>query len=629
MSDLIKKIKIKKQDGTFTDYIPIGAEAQNISTNDGDSVQLKLNKKPYYYNSVADMKADTKLKAGDMAITLGYYESNDGGGAKYEIVNDMLVEDEAYIHELSNGLFARMIIENNTINFKQLGAKNGDKTFDCKSYIEKYISICNRDDITYKLIIDDGIWYFSPTLLYRAAGVWIEGSGRFRASTVTEIHPITEEQSYIWKIGGLADIHGTPETQIVAVRSAKVDGLCFAGNNVGGVWSKLDSALYVDCCMYCTFDNLYFQNLWGTALSIRQSWELYWGMLNFRGIAGFDTPCLHIAPTTDPYQGVSENVSANYFNYMMFEGIDGNYIYSEGMSGFEHNEINDIQIELSVCNGQRGTTRTGFNDSNYGNRITMTPTFIFKGFARYLCINMINIFTTGGFYATNNSHNYYLAGIIGNDEDETSDYYGVQDIAINLLKVASRGNYPIPFIYSHNPVGSLSLISVSNIHFCGIMNPIPFDVDGGGIIRIGNYNIESRVIGNDYVSKGECLYKYVNNKVLVYDEDALSPTKMVVAGNIKLKALGLCWFRCEGNKAVKLRVKGNNNVTYRFRLQGTRNGIDHQNVYFNYTGTGVWDYITCTGLNFDDGKTVQIIGAFAEDTSLKFDTIELIDEPSN
>ena len=40
MADLIKKIKIKKQDGTFTDYIPIGAEAQNISTNDGKALLL-------------------------------------------------------------------------------------------------------------------------------------------------------------------------------------------------------------------------------------------------------------------------------------------------------------------------------------------------------------------------------------------------------------------------------------------------------------------------------------------------------------------------------------------------------------------------------------------------------------
>ena len=108
MSDLIKKIKIKKQDGTFTDYIPIGAEAQNVSTSDGDSVQLKLNKKPYYYNSIADMKADTKLKAGDMVKTLGYYEPNDGGGANYYITD---IEDLKKYQIRTNGLFATLIID--------------------------------------------------------------------------------------------------------------------------------------------------------------------------------------------------------------------------------------------------------------------------------------------------------------------------------------------------------------------------------------------------------------------------------------------------------------------------------------------------------------------------------------
>lgn len=39
MSDLIKKIKIKKSDGTYSDYIPIGAEAQNIDMKNNYSVQ--------------------------------------------------------------------------------------------------------------------------------------------------------------------------------------------------------------------------------------------------------------------------------------------------------------------------------------------------------------------------------------------------------------------------------------------------------------------------------------------------------------------------------------------------------------------------------------------------------------
>jgi hypothetical protein len=121
MADLIKKIKIKKQDGTFTDYIPIGADASNVNV-DGESVQYKLNKKPYYYNTIAEMKADIKLKAGDMAITLGYYSANDGGKAEYKIrnKNNNEVETKGLNIFLNNNLVAELIPENkNIINVLQ------------------------------------------------------------------------------------------------------------------------------------------------------------------------------------------------------------------------------------------------------------------------------------------------------------------------------------------------------------------------------------------------------------------------------------------------------------------------------------------------------------------------------
>ena len=104
MADLIKKIKIKKQDGTFTDYIPIGAEAKNISMNNNYSVEQTIGeidvsvdgnikqqldkiqtRGAKTYTNVAQLKEDLELKVGDLVNTLGYYEAGDGGEGLYKI----------------------------------------------------------------------------------------------------------------------------------------------------------------------------------------------------------------------------------------------------------------------------------------------------------------------------------------------------------------------------------------------------------------------------------------------------------------------------------------------------------------------------------------------------------------
>ena len=153
MANLIKKIKIKKQDGTFSDYIPIGAEAENVNV-DGESVKVKLAKKPYYYDTVADMKADAKLKVGDMAITLGYYEPNDGGSGQYNITNIRNINK--YQENLNNGLYANLIVENE-INVECFGAigdgiiNDTDAIINCFKYSKKIIANkiykCNFSDI--------------------------------------------------------------------------------------------------------------------------------------------------------------------------------------------------------------------------------------------------------------------------------------------------------------------------------------------------------------------------------------------------------------------------------------------------------------------------------------------------
>lgn len=118
MADVIKKVRIKKEDGTFTNYIPIGVDVANVITEDGMSIEEKIIKKPYYFNNVIDMKTVDYLKEGDCAITLGYYKVNDSGSSFYRIrtISNNDVIDETHVISLSNQMLVAELINPWIIN---------------------------------------------------------------------------------------------------------------------------------------------------------------------------------------------------------------------------------------------------------------------------------------------------------------------------------------------------------------------------------------------------------------------------------------------------------------------------------------------------------------------------------
>lgn len=67
------------------------------------------------YDSVAEMKADSKIKEGAYVKTRGYHNVNDGGNGEYLIrtKNQDDVEDNGSIHFVQNNLVAELIIEDN------------------------------------------------------------------------------------------------------------------------------------------------------------------------------------------------------------------------------------------------------------------------------------------------------------------------------------------------------------------------------------------------------------------------------------------------------------------------------------------------------------------------------------
>lgn len=171
MSDRIKKIKIKQSDGTFSDYIPIGADAKNIDTTRGESVQSVIDKTARYYNSIAEMKLDDNIQVGDTCVTLGYYEVNDGGSGTYKIVdNESLIDDGGSVHTLDNGLKAQLVIKD-SVNVKQFGAYgNGeyDDTNAIRNTINYIDNLINKDTIFMKqtsIIITSGKYKITSQII--------------------------------------------------------------------------------------------------------------------------------------------------------------------------------------------------------------------------------------------------------------------------------------------------------------------------------------------------------------------------------------------------------------------------------------------------------------------------------
>lgn len=133
-----------------------------------DQVSTQLAQTVHNRGTVANMKADRRLKAGMLVQTNCYRYIFDGGQGQYRIVdNPELVDDGGSVHDLVNGLKAQLICEKNKVNIKQFGAYGGS------GWQDDTIPILNAARYVNTLLADARNGYWGGGELYFPAGVYV------------------------------------------------------------------------------------------------------------------------------------------------------------------------------------------------------------------------------------------------------------------------------------------------------------------------------------------------------------------------------------------------------------------------------------------------------------------------
>lgn len=378
---VLRRAKLRTPDGIESIEYPLGVEAENVEVANGENLSQRLaridedlekneediaavselaginkqniganeiridalerrsasvDKKPYYFNTVADMKAYQGLKEGDMAITLGYYEANDGGGAEYNIVKGNYEVDDGSYHQLENTLFAELVLRKSILpecfGADRKGIKSSSQAFNnLITFLAKnHIYIGVRDDNFATDIFANGKYLITnPIIIPRRMNFSLKGSGIFLSNGCNIIE--TGDLGDKVTIDGLTFKNETDYAIYINDTNINAPHLsinkCTFSTSANGIYIRARSSMItINECFFYRINGYAINNRICDFLSINNSWfqdplltqdkkECY---IRSEGGGLFLNDCSFI-----PYGVTSDYTSGRYWIGMFENQIDG------------------------------------------------------------------------------------------------------------------------------------------------------------------------------------------------------------------------------------------------------------------------------------------------------------------
>lgn len=580
-----------------------------------------------YFNTINDLKV-ARVNNGEVIKTLGYYSINDGGDSYYTIRSkqESDIEDLGYIIFIGDNQVAELMIENNTVNIRQLGARSQDTNnnkYDCSSYINKYMTYNKKCVNRHKLYIPSGVWHTSGVELTNSDGFDIYGDFGFSKqwyANSTIITSLNDNQEYIFKIGSKTQMVENYSLKNIIFTTSE-----FTYNNVRGGFTYGEIKNISGQCLnmiYATqgiIDNILFLYINGQAMKISSSWENYFKLLNFRNIENNDGSILCFA-NADNSLVAEANITACNFEKIMFESVNGDLMEFQdnckvGNCHFGVINFEDYRITRD------GVNYTTFTDSNINtfNENTAIHDSIFnvKGIVSFTVDNIeLNNFSFR--YRTYNSKNYVYDTIFKVSQNN----FAINTIVNNIHIIGMNKNARIIKQNGFIPNRQTRFI-LNNLNNCSKFN-FYYDINGyTSIINKANLN-GINLVGNDFklYDQMDCNSFYKSARqfsnpnslgFLYYDSESTNPDKIVVKpynysnqGNDIVATA--CINTILGSRSLLVRAKVPSGVTYPLAIINQNNTANTTNL----VGTGNYtNYLINLPDTFTVGDTIVIRGGSA------------------